>query len=251
MGRVNGKVVLVTGGAMGMGKSHSELLAAEGAHVFVCDIDAEKGRQVVDDIGGRGGTAEFIKLDVTSEADWHSAVASVKAKTGRLDVLVNNAGILILKPAHETTNEEWDRIFNINVRGVFLGIRECVPLMKESGSGSIINISSIYGIIAAPSAGAYIASKGAVRLLTKSCAVDLAPFNIRVNSIHPGVIDTPMTKDLLHADPETRKAILGPTLLNRPSQPIEVSQAILFLASDESSFFCGSEVVVDGGYVAT
>lgn len=164
--------------------------------------------------------------------------------------MVNNAGTLILKPVHETSNEEWDRTFDINVRGTFLGIREAVPLMQESGGGSIINISSIYGIIGAPSAGAYIASKGAVRLMTKSCAVDLADFNVRVNSVHPGVIDTPMTKDLLHTDEETRKTLLGPTLMNRPSTPDEVSKAVLFLASDESSFVHGAEIIVDGGYTA-
>lgn len=250
MGRVEGKVALVTGGAMGMGRAHSELLAAEGAQVFVCDIDEAKGKEVVSAITAKGGKAEFIRLDVTSEAEWSAAVETVRARAGRLNVLVNNAGILVMKPVHETSTEEWDRVFGINVRGVFFGIRACVPLMKESGSGSIINISSIYGLVGAPSAGAYIASKGAVRLMTKSCAVDLADTGIRVNSVHPGVIDTPMTKDLLHADEATRKALLGPTLLGRPSRPEEVSQAVLFLASDGSSFMHGSEVVVDGGYTA-
>ena len=250
MGRVQGKVVLVTGGAMGMGKAHSELLAAEGAYLFVCDREAEQGEAVAKGIAAKGGRAEFVKLDVTSESDWEAAIAAVKQKAGRLDVLINNAGILLLKPAHETSTEEWDRVFNVNVRGVFFGIRAAVPLMKESGGGSIVNISSIYGLVGAPTSAAYIASKGAVRLLTKSCAVDLAPFNIRVNSIHPGVIDTPMTKDLLHKDEATLKALLGPTLLGRPCQPGEVSKAILFLASDESSFVHGAELVVDGGYTA-
>ncbi|MDY6842067.1 MAG: glucose 1-dehydrogenase [Pseudomonadota bacterium] len=250
MKRVNGKVALVTGGAMGMGKSHSELLAAEGANVFVCDIDVEKGKEVVEEIRRQGGNAEFLRLDVSNEADWSAAIKSVKEKAGRLDILVNNAGILVLKPVHETSNEEWDRVFDINVRGTFLGIREAVPLMRESGGGSIINISSIYGIVGAPNSGAYIASKGAVRLMTKSCAVDLAEFDIRVNSVHPGVIDTPMTKDLLHVDEATRQSLLGPTLMNRPSKPEEISKAVLFLASDESSFVHGAEIVVDGGYTA-
>ena len=250
MDRVKGKVALVTGGAMGMGEAHSELLAAEGAHVFICDREIEKGEAVAQSIAAANGRAEFIRLDVTSESDWDAAIARIKQKAGRLDVLINNAGILVLKAAHETTTEEWDRVFNVNVRGVYFGTRAAVPLMKESGGGSIINISSIYGMVGAPSAGAYIASKGAVRLLTKSCAVDLAPFNIRVNSIHPGVIDTPMTKNLLHSDEATRSAILGPTLLGRPCQPKEVSQAVLFLASNESSFVHGTELLVDGGYVA-
>ncbi|MGD9864797.1 MAG: SDR family NAD(P)-dependent oxidoreductase [Pseudodonghicola sp.] len=248
MGRVSGKVAIVTGGAMGMGKAHSETLAAEGATVFVTDIDETAGNAVVEGIRASGGKAEFIKHDAASEADWNTVAATVKEKAGRLDVLVNNAGILILKPAHETEPDEWDKVFNVNVKGVYLGIRACVPLMKDSGGGSIVNISSIYGIVGAPMAGAYIASKGAVRLMTKSCAVDLIEHGIRVNSIHPGVIDTPMTKDLLHSDAETRAAIMGATLFDRPCKPEEVSQAVLFLASDDASFVHGSELVVDGGY---
>lgn len=250
MGRVSGKVALITGGAMGMGKSHSELLAREGAHVFVTDRDVAAGETVVEGIVATGGHADFIKHDVTSEADWNNAIATVRQKAGRLDVLVNNAGLLILKPLHETPPEDFDLTFNVNVKGVYLGIRAAVPLMKDSGKASIINISSIYGIIGAASAGAYIGSKGAVRMLTKSCAVDLADFGIRVNSIHPGVIDTPMTKGLLYTDEATRAAVLGPTLLKRPSKPEEVSNAVLFLASDESSFVHGTEIVVDGGYTA-
>lgn len=250
MGRVSGKVALVTGGAMGMGKSHSELLAREGAHVFVTDRDAIAGEAAAKAIVAAGGKADFIQHDVTSEADWANAIATVRAKAGRLDILVNNAGILILKPLHETSPEEFDLTMNVNVKGVYLGIRAAVPLMKELGKASIINISSIYGIVGAAMAGAYIGSKGAVRMLTKSCAVDLADTGIRVNSIHPGVIDTPMTKDLLHTDPAIRQAILGATLLKRPSQPVEVSNAVLFLASDELSFVHGAEIVVDGGYIA-
>ena len=249
MDRIKGKVALVTGGAMGMGKAHSETLAAEGAMVFVTDLNEEAGKAVVKGIEDAGGKAEFIKHDASREADWANVVATIKAKAGKLDVLVNNAGILILKPLHETEPDEWDQVHNINVRGVYLGIRACVPLMKAAG-GSIINISSIYGIVGAPMAGAYIASKGAVRLMTKSCAVDLIQYGIRVNSVHPGVIDTPMTKDLLHSDAETRTAIMGATLFDRPCRPEEVSQAVLFLASDESSFVHGAEMVVDGGYTA-
>ncbi len=248
MGRVSGKVAIVTGAAMGMGKTHSETLAAEGARVFVTDINEAAGNAVAEGIRAAGGKATFIRHDAASEADWAAVVATVRKEAGRLDILVNNAGILILKPVHETEPAEWDRLFNVNVRGVYLGIRACVPLMKESGNASIINISSVYGIVGAASAGAYIASKGAVRLMTKSCAVDLVRFGIRVNSIHPGVIDTPMTKDLLHGDSATRTGILGATLFDRPCQPEEVSKAVLFLASDESSFVHGSEVVVDGGY---
>ncbi len=250
MDRVKDKVILVTGGGMGMGQSHCELLAFEGAWVFVADRDVESGKATVEKIKASGGRADFLKLDVTNETEWADAIAAISQRAGKLDVLVNNAGILVLKPAQETTTEEWDRVFNVNVRGVFFGTRAAVPLMQKSGGGSIVNISSIYGLVGAPGASAYQASKGAVRLFTKSCAVDLAPFNIRVNSVHPGVIDTPMTKDLLHGDAATQIAILGPTLLGRPARPVEVSQAVLFLASDEASFVHGSELVVDGGYTA-
>ena len=249
MKRVQGKVIIVTGGAMGMGRSHSELLASHGAWVFVADMNVELGQATVADIRKNGGKADFLRLDVTNEADWNAAVGQIIERAGRIDVLINNAGILILKPVQDTTNEDWDRIFDVNARSVFIGTRAVIPFMQKAGKGNIINISSIYGLVGAPDASAYEASKGAVRMFTKSCAVDLAPFNIRVNSVHPGVIETQMTRDLL-ADPIIRPALLGPTLLKRPAQPIEVSQAVLFLASDESSFVHGAELVVDGGYTA-
>jgi cyclopentanol dehydrogenase len=249
MKRVQDKVILVTGGAMGMGQSHSELLASQGAWVFVADVNQTQGQSTVDGIRKNGGKADFLKLDVTQETDWNAAVNQIVERAGRLDVLVNNAGILILKPVQDTSNQEWDRIFDVNVRSVFIGTRAAIPVMQKQGGGTIVNVSSIYGLVGAPGASAYEASKGAVRLFTKSCAVDLAPFNIRVNSVHPGVIETQMTKALLD-DPAVRPLRLGPTLLKRPAQPIEVSQAVLFLASDESSFVHGAELVVDGGYTA-
>ncbi|AEB86624.1 glucose 1-dehydrogenase [Alicycliphilus denitrificans] len=249
MKRVENKVILVTGGAMGMGRSHCELLAAQGAWVFVADMNAAEGENTVDSIRKSGGKADFLQLDITQESQWNAALAQISERAGRLDVLVNNAGILILKSMQDTTNEDWDRTFNVNVRGLFLGTRAAVPLMKKASGSTIVNVSSIYGLVGAPGASAYEASKGAVRLFTKSCAVDLAPFNIRVNSVHPGVIETQMTKAMLD-DPAIRPALLGPTLLKRPAQPIEVSQAVLFLASDESSFVHGAELVVDGGYTA-
>ncbi|HIE90039.1 MAG TPA: glucose 1-dehydrogenase [Pseudomonadales bacterium] len=249
MNRVEGKVALVTGGAMGMGMTHSQLLAEEGAKVIVTDVNEVEGQKVADEINASGGTATFYPLDVTDESQWQAVVASVIGSEGKIDVLVNNAGLLILKPVDETTNEEWDLIFNINAKGPFLGTKAVLPAMQKAGGGSIINISSIYGLVGAPQAAAYQSTKGALRLLTKSSAVDLAQYNIRVNSVHPGVIDTAMTKDLL-ADEESRQAILGTTILGRPAQPKEVSYAVLFLASDESSFMTGSEMVVDGGYTA-
>ena len=249
MKRVQDKVVLVTGGAVGMGRSHCELLASQGAVVYLADVDEAQGRAAVEAIRQQGGRAEFLKLDVTNEQHWDAAIDTIVSQSGRIDALVNNAGILILKPVQDTTNEEWDRIFNVNTRSVFLGTRAVVPHMRKAGKGNIVNVSSIYGIVGAPSAAAYEASKGAVRLFTKACAVDLAPFNIRVNSVHPGVIATQMTNSLL-ADPATATALLGPTLLRRAAQPVEVSNAVLFLVSDESSFIHGAEMVVDGGYTA-
>ncbi|MDX3744410.1 SDR family NAD(P)-dependent oxidoreductase, partial [Pseudomonas sp.] len=186
MNRVQDKVIIVTGGAMGMGQSHSELLASHGAWVFVADMNVELGQTTVAGIRKSGGKADFLKLDVTNEADWHAAVGQVIERAGRIDVLINNAGILILKPVQDTTNEDWDRTFDVNARSVFIGTRTVIPFMKKAGKGNIVNVSSIYGLVGAPGASAYQASKGAVRMFTKSCAVDLAPFNIRVNSVHPG-----------------------------------------------------------------
>lgn len=249
MGRVNDKVVLVTGGAMGMGLTHCTLLAREGATVYLSDMNEELGHQAVADIRRQGGKAHFLHLDVTNENHWTGAVDTILAESDRLDALVNNAGILTLKPVQDTSNEEWDRIFEINVRSVFLGTRAVIEPMRQAHQGCIVNVSSIYGLVGAPGAAAYEASKGAVRLFTKACAVDLAPFNIRVNSVHPGVIATPMTQQILD-DPQSARALLGPTLLGRAAQPMEVSQAVLFLVSDEASFVHGSELVVDGGYTA-
>ncbi|MBL4744653.1 MAG: glucose 1-dehydrogenase [Cycloclasticus sp.] len=250
MGRVSGKIVLVTGGAMGMGRTHSELLAEEGATVIVTDMNETEGAATVDSINASGGKAEFLPLNVTNESEWISVVDQIVAKYGQIDVLVNNAGILIIKAVEETTTEEWDRTFDINIKSIFFGTKAVLPAMQKAGGGSIVNISSIYGIVGAPVSAAYQATKGAVRMFTKATAVDYAQYNIRVNSVHPGVIDTPMTKDLLHGDEEVRKAIMGTTILDRPAQPREVSYAVLHLASDDSSFMNGSEMVVDGGYTA-
>jgi cyclopentanol dehydrogenase len=250
MGRVSGKIALVTGGAMGMGRTHCELLAEEGATVIVTDMNTTEGAATVDSINAAGGKAEFLPLNVTNEGEWISVVEQIVAKHGQIDVLVNNAGILIIKAVEETSTEEWDRTFDINVKGVFFGTKAVLPAMQKAGGGSIVNISSIYGIVGAPVSAAYQATKGAVRLFTKATAVDYAQYNIRVNSVHPGVIDTPMTKDLLHGDEEVRQAIMGTTILDRPAQPREVSYAVLHLASDDSSFMNGSEMVVDGGYTA-
>ncbi len=249
MGRVEGKVAVITGAGQGMGRAHAVLLAREGARVVVTDVDSGAGKETVDLVTEAGGEASFWEHDVSEERAWVEVMGHVDNTYGHVDVLVNNAGILLLKPVHETTVEEWDRIFGINARGAFLGTKHVLPLMQRAGGGSIVNISSIYGLVGAPNAAAYEATKGAVRLLTKATAVDYAPFNIRANSVHPGVIRTHMTADLI-GDPDTEKALLGPTVMARSAAPEEVSAAVLFLASDESSFMTGAEMVVDGGYTA-
>ncbi len=248
-GRVEGKIAFITGGGSGMGREHALLMAEEGASVIVSDVNDANGRETLSMINSRGGQGLFINFDVASETAWQAAVSQAMATFGRVDILVNNAGILYLKKIQDTTSAELDRMLDVNIKGVFYGCKHILPAMQKAGGGSIINISSIYGLIGASSAAAYQAAKGAVRILTKSVAVDYAEFNIRCNSIHPGVIRTAMTKDLL-ADDATTQAILGSTIIRRPAEPREVAYPVLFLASNESSYMTGSEVVVDGGYTA-
>lgn len=247
MRKMHNKVVVITGGALGMGKAHAAVFAKEGAQVVLTDISEAAGKATADEINQAGGKAVFFRHDVANAKDWQQVVAQCIARFGKIDVLVNNAGILLFKALEDTEDDEWERILNVNAKGTFFGCKYVLPGMQKAGGGSIINISSIYGLVGAPSAAAYEASKGAVRLLTKAAAVDLAKFNIRVNSIHPGLIATEMTKDILKS-PESTRAVLGTTILARPGRPEEVSAAVLFLASDDSSYMTGSEMVVDGGY---
>ena len=249
MDRMAGKTVLVTGGGLGMGRSHSILLAREGARVAVSDINEDAGESVVEEINSAGGSAVFFKHNVAAADDCHRVVDGCIAEFGQLDVVVNNAGILIMKPLHETGDDEWDSLFNINVKGTFYGCKYTLPALKKAGGGSIVNISSIYGMVGASDSAAYVASKGAVRMMTKAAAIDLAQFNIRVNSVHPGTIETDMTKGLL-ASPMASQMIEATTFMKRVGQPEEVSAAVLSLASDDSSYVTGSELVVDGGYSA-
>lgn len=249
MERLAGKIALITGAGMGMGETEALLFAKEGAHVIVTDVNETAGLETVDKILKSGGKAEFLVLNVADEGRWKEVMESVLMRHGKLDILINNAGILLFKTLEETTEEEWNRIFDVNAKGVFLGCKHAVPPMKKAGGGSIINISSIYGIIGAPSAAAYEASKGAVREVTKAAAVDLAKYKIRVNSVHPGLIETPMTKDII-SDTATTKQILATTILERPGRPEEVAYPVLMLASDEGSYMTGAEIVVDGGYIA-
>lgn len=249
MGRMEGKAVLVTGAAQGMGRSHSMLLAHEGARVAVTDVNEAAGQSVVDEIIKAGGKAVFFSHNVADASDWQRVVEGCIDQFGQLDAVINNAGVLIMKPLHETSDAEWDMVLSVNVKGTFYGCKYTLPALKKAGGGSIVNISSIYGLVGAPDSAAYIASKGAVRMLSKAAAIDLAKFNIRVNSVHPGTIETEMTQGML-ASPMAGPMIDATTLLKRVGQPEEVSSAVLYLASDESSYVTGSELVIDGGYSA-
>jgi 3(or 17)beta-hydroxysteroid dehydrogenase len=248
--RVADKCALVTGAASGMGAATARLLAREGAKVAVADMLEAEGRAVVAEITAAGGTAMFLKLDVTEEPQWEAAVGAVVDAWGKLDVLVNNAGI-----SGSATNDLydtglWDRIMAVNARGSFLGVKYAVAAMRRNGGGSIVNLSSISGVVGQERIHcAYNASKAAVRLLTKSVAVQEGAAGIRVNSIHPGLMP-PMRTSGATADPVFRAKMLGHVPLGRSGEVDEVAYAILFLASDESSYMTGSEMHVDGGYLA-
>lgn len=248
-GRLEGKVAIITGSARGMGRAEAELFAKEGAKVVVADILENEAKETAEKINKDGYEAMAVKLDVTKADEWKKVVEQVTEKWGKVDVLVNNAGILSMRGVEDAPEEEWDRVMNINAKSQFLGIKYVLPAMKKATKGSIINISSIYGLIGSGAAVAYHASKGASRLLTKTVAAELAKYNIRVNSIHPGVIRTPMTDELLKGE-QSAKELLGTTVLGRPAEPEEVANGALFLASDDSSFMTGSELVIDGGYTA-
>jgi NAD(P)-dependent dehydrogenase (short-subunit alcohol dehydrogenase family) len=247
---LEGNVVIVTGAAQGMGEVHARVLAAKGARVILTDVDGPTGEAVALDLRQAGYQAEFVAQDVSREEDWRRLIAEVMERHGKVDTLVNNAGILIRVPIEELTVEQFDRLHEVNVRGTFLGCKMVVPAMRAAGGGSIVNISSMSGTIAnMPGMTGYCSTKGAVRLLTKAAAVDLVKYNIRVNSVHPGTIQTPMSQSY-YDDPEMRKMILGPTLMERPGQPAEVSEVVAFLASKGSSYMTGAEIAVDGGYTA-
>lgn len=249
-GRVEGKVAIVTGAASGIGAAAARALAREGARVVLSDLAEDAGRALAEEIGE---TAIFLKHDVASEDDWRAVIATARETFGRIDVLVNNAGIGGSTPLFETTLEQWRAYTAVNLDGVFLGLRHAGPVMAEAGGGSIINLASILGKVGHPGAGAYCASKGGVTLLTKSAALELAPLGIRVNSVHPGYIDTPMvSKALIEAENgnEVRVQLIAAHALGRLGRAEEIANAIVFLASDESSFMTGSELVVDGGYTA-
>ena len=240
-GRVEGKVALISGGARGMGAEDARLLAAEGAKVVIGDIRDDEGKALAAEINAISDSARYVHLDVTQLDQWEAAVATATREFGKLDVLVNNAGIVAAGPLREFRMDKWQRVIDVNLTGTFLGMRASVDAMTAAGSGSIINVSSIEGIRGAPMVHPYVASKWAVRGITKSAALELAPLNIRVNSLHPGFIRTPMTAHL----PEDMVTIP----LGRPAEAREVATFVVFLASDEASYATGSEFIVDGGLV--
>ena len=250
MARLDGKVAIISGGARGQGAVEARMLAQEGARVVFGDILDELGRQVEAELAEAGLDVTYVHLDVTSEDDWAAAVQSAVAKYGRLDILVNNAGILIRKGIEDTTVEDWDRIMAVNAKGVFLGTKAAIPAMREAGGGSIVNISSTAGLVGSPEGSAsYTATKGAVRLLTKSTAIQYAGDGIRCNSVHPGPIDTEMIRDTL-SDPERMASRMRRLPLKRIGTAEDIAYGVIYLASDESSFVTGSELVIDGGTTA-
>jgi NAD(P)-dependent dehydrogenase (short-subunit alcohol dehydrogenase family) len=253
MDRVKGKVAIVTGAARGLGKAQALLLAREGAKVVITDIDETQGKKAAEEIGQEGGEAIFIKHDVRSEQDWKGVIEKTLSEFSKLDVLVNNAGVILFKNIKETTLEEWRWVISVNLDGVFLGTKYAMEAMKKSGGGAIVNLSSTAGIVGTLDTSSYHASKGGVRIFTKAAALECSKagydYNIRVNSVHPGVIKTEMTKDLLE-DEVSRKEVTGWHPIGHVGEPEDIAYGVLYLASDESKFVTGTELVIDGGWTA-
>ena len=248
--RLEGKVALISGGSRGQGAAEARLFAQEGAKVVFGDVLDEEGKQVEAEINESGGEATYVHLDVSQESDWIAAIDTAVTRYGKLDVLVNNAGITIRKSIEDTTVEDWDRIMDINAKGVFLGTKHSIPAMRRAGGGSIVNISSTAGLTGSPYTGAsYTATKGAVRLFTKVTAIQHAKDHIRCNSVHPGLVESPMTESLL-VDPANREMRTQRIPLGRIGTLEDIAYGVLFLASDEASFMTGSELVIDGGQTA-
>lgn len=255
MKRVEGKVAVVTGGAVGIGRAVCLLLAREGAKVAVTDIADEEGRNVAEEIKKCGGIAKYWHVDTSKEDEVSNSFSSIASELGSIDILVNNAGIAgVNKPTHEISLEEWENVMGVNVTGVFLCTKHSIPFMKESGGGSIINMSSIYGLVGAADLPPYHATKGAVRLMSKNDALIYAKDHIRVNSVHPGFIWTPLVEKLGKDSPDGveafRKQLDSRHPIGHVGEPDDIAYGVLYLASDEAKFTTGSELVIDGGYTA-
>ena len=264
--RVSGKIALVTGAASGIGRACAVILAQEGATVVITDVQQEAGRNCVSEIEAAGGSANFLSHDVTSEEAWIGVVAEIRQRCGRLDILVNNAGIGVAAPVTEMSLVDWRRQQSINIEGTFLGVKHALPLMRASGGGSIVNMSSLAGLVASPNLSGYSATKGAVRMFTKSVAMECAALKdgVRVNSVHPGIIDTPIWDTIFARrgeaaapatggqepiDLDARAAVSTP--LGFKGSPEDIAWGVLYLASDESRYVTGTELVIDGGIVAS
>ena len=255
MNRVKDKVALITGGAKGIGEACARLFAHEGAAVAVSDIDIERGSSLAEEINCRGGAAMFVEHDVGDESAWRRVIDETLERFGRLHVVVNNAGLGIGGDVEHATLDEWRRLMRVNLDGVFLGTKYGVQTIRKFGGGSIVNLSSIEGLVGDPNLAAYNSSKGGVRLLTKSAALYCAKagYNIRVNSVHPGYIWTPMVENYLKASGDVeagRRALNAMHPVGHIGEPIDVAYGVLYLASDESKFVTGTELVIDGGYTA-
>ena len=248
--RLEGKVAIVTGSASGMGEAEAKIFAREGAKVIVADVDVERGQKVESEIAESGGEAIFSVLDVTKESDWERVVSKAIARYGKVDILVNNAGISGTHNPDQMSVEGWDAFMEVNAKGVFLGMKYVIPEMQKVSGASIVNISSISGIVGQELIHmGYNASKGAVRIATKAAAVQYAKDGIRVNSVHPGVMP-PMRSSSSVTDPGMRKAMTEKVPMGRIGSVDEVAHAVLFMASDDASYLTGAELVVDGGYTA-
>ena len=260
--RLKGKVAIVTGGASGIGAETARMFALHGAKIMLTDANVGLGESIVREIAAAGGIAQFAEQDVRNEAQWDSIAKATEKNFGRLDILCNIAGISGRDPKlniqtsltagprlAEQTLEQWNLVMDINATGVFLGTKAAIPVMQRAGGGSIINISSICGIVGSHANAAYHASKGAVRIFSKAAAIQYAPDKIRVNSVHPGFVDTPMTKPG-HSNPDVVKKRMEATPLGRFGTPADIAAGCLYLASDESSWVTGSELVIDGGMTA-
>lgn len=254
--RLQGKVALLTGAAaaikgelMGFGGAAAHLFVREGAKVVLTDIRDELGERAAAEFRAAGAEARYMHLDVTSEEEWRRVVEAVMAEFGRLDILFNNAGVAFPMKVEELPEETWDRELAVHAKGVFLGTKHAIPAMRKGGGGSIINTSSVMGLVGSPTTPAYSAAKGAIAIFTKSAALQYAKENIRINSVHPGYADTPLTAERF-SDPELRQVLLDRTPMGRLGTAEDIANGVLFLASDESAWMTGAALVIDGGMTA-